>query len=386
MYQFSLSPSLSDLVSEHEYKQLVNDCTDATVFNDWPWLTTAIEHLPKKHQFVGISIRDHAQALVGFLPLYVAAESLHGLPTRVARFVQYPLGDRISILIQPQHHAAWIPLLNYLHQLSGPFWDCMIWNEWTDSQGFVEQSLQWAQDVDTPVHHRVTSHCPILPLDDVTEEEMVASYPSKMRSDLRRRRKKLDKLDSEILHIRPNADEVTPLVNAMRHTEAMSWKGDEGVGIFNSTRTQSFFDAVSARLAEHGQLDLSIINIDGQLASYKYGFYFRNTFFDYSIGYLPQHAKLGLGKILLDELVNKSLREGYTAVDASRVGATTQHLLLERTEQVIPHHRFYFFGKGFKGKLLAFIVTKAKPLAKSLRAQFRQWQAARSATQSKAEK
>ncbi|OUS24608.1 hypothetical protein A9Q99_23850 [Gammaproteobacteria bacterium 45_16_T64] len=386
MYRFSLSPTLTGLVTEQEYKQLIDGSVDATVFNDWPWLTTAIEHLPKKHQFTAITIRDNQNNLVGFLALQITPESLHGIPARVARFVQYPLGDRISILLLPDHLAAWPKLLDYLHQLSGPFWDCMIWNEWTDSQGLVDASLHWSKRKNSPVFNRVTSHCPILSLESITEEEMSASFPSKMRTDLRRRKKKLDKLDSEILHLRPSVEQVQDLVNEMRNTEALSWKGDEGVGIFNDPETHDFFNSVSKRLAASDQLDLSIIHIDGELASYKYGFYFRNVFYDYSIGYLPQYSKLGLGRVLLNELVNSSLRNGYDAVDASRVGSVTQHLLFERTEQVTPHYRFYFFGKGLKGKLLEFVVTRLKPMLKRLREQYRSRQQDQQNAALKAEK
>ena len=387
MYQISVATSMTKFVSEHEYRNLVEACVDATVFNDWPWLTAAIDHLPKQHQFIGILIKDSQSQLVGMLPLRIAPESLHGVSAQVARFIQYPLGDRIGVLLHPQHIEAWTPLLNYLQQLSGAFWDCMIWNEWTDTQGLLEKSIQWAETNDASVFHRVTSHCPILSLDFKTEEEKVASYPSKKkRTNIRRIRNRLSQVNSTTKHIRPTKDEAQELVDKMRATEAASWKGNEGVGIFNDPGTSDFFNDVSKRLAENDQLDISIIDIDDELASYKYGFYFRNTFLDYSIGYLPKHSKLGLGRLLLDDLVNAATEEGYSAIDASRVGANTQHLLIERTDQKTPHYRFYFFGKSTKGKLLKTLVVHIKPNMKSLRHRYREWQSSRGVTQGKAEK
>ena len=387
MYQITVATSMAKFVSEKEYRTLVDACVDATVFNDWPWLTTAIDHLPKDQQFIGVLVRNNDEQLIAMLPLRIAQESLHGVSAQVARFIQYPLGDRIGILLDPEHKDAWTPLLDYLQQLSGAFWDCMIWNEWTDTQGLVEKSAQWADNNEVTVFHRVTSQCPVLSLEFNTEEEKVASYPSKKkRTELRRLRNRLAPLNSTTTHIRPTKEDTPELVDRMRSTEAASWKGNEGVGIFNDPQTIDFFNDVSKRLAEYDQLDLSIITIDDELASYKYGFYFRNTFLDYSIGYLPKHSKLGLGRLLLDDLVNAATEEGYSAVDASRVGAVTQHLLIERTDNKTPHHRFYFFGKNTKGKLLKTLVVKIKPNMKSLRHKYREWQASRGVSLGKAEK
>ncbi len=386
MYQISVTTSLHKSVKEGEYRQLVDACTDSTVFNDWPWLLTCTEHLTEEQQFQGVLVRDDQSQLVGFISLCVTKESLHTIPLRVARFVQYPLGDRIAILLHPSHLAAWEPLLEFLNESSGIYWDCMIWNEWTETQGLLHRAEQWAKKNQTPFFHRVTSLCPILALEYSTEEEMISSYSSKMRTDLRRRKKKLNALSSEVFHLRPSTTETSGLIENIRKTEAASWKGREGVGIFNAPDTYAFFKDLSQRLAAYDQLDLSIVNIDGELASYKYGFYFRKTFYDYSIGYLPQYSKLGLGRILLDELALSALTKGYKAVDASRVGATTQHLLLERTKVTIPHHRAYWFGNSLKSKLLMILVIHGKPRMNLARKKYRKWIASREAIQRKAEK
>ena len=386
MYQIAIATSLSECVSEKEYRSLVEVCVDATVFNDWPWLSTTIDYLSEGQQFTGISVRAGESQLVGFLALRVATESLHGIPSTVARFVQYPLGDRIAVLLHPDHRGAWDPLLDYLQQLSRSHWDCMIWNEWIDTQGLLVQSVQWAEDNKASIFHHTSCQCPVLSLNFDTEEEMLAGLSKKKRSDLRWRTKKLDKLNSEILHFRPSAEETVDWLEKIRLTEAESWKGDEGVGIFNNSDSSDFFKVVSKRLAKSDQLDLSVINIDGELASYRYGFYFRNTFFDYSIGYLPQYTKLGLGRILLHELVNSLLREGYAAVDASRVGIVTGHLLAERTDDVVSHYQFYWFGNSIKGQLLKLLVVRVKPGFKLLREKYQKWKTARGAEIGKAEK
>jgi hypothetical protein len=94
---------------------------------------------------------------------------------------------------------------------------------------------------------------------------------------------------------------------------------------------------------------------------------------DYSIAYLPEYSKLALGRILLDEIVLEAARGDYEAVDASRVGPYTRHLLLERSQKTIPHWRLYWFRGNLKGQAIRFIVTVAKPIARRLRSHWQGW-------------
>ncbi len=385
MYKVSLHDQFTSAVKEPEYRELVNRSEDATLFNDWPWLSVWVKHCLAEQQ-LHLVVRDADDSLVGYVALQMNREHLHGVPARIARFIQYPWGDRVAILLDRQHLEAWPVLLEHLRQLSGERWDCMIWNEWFDTQELRQQAHEYAHNTGFVFYSRLTSQCPVLELGDTTEEQMVASYSSKLRSDLKRRKKKLAKLGGVIEHLRPDQTQVDGLVEKMKFTEAQSWKGDEGVGIFNDRQGADFFTEVSRALAANDQLDLALIWIDGELASYKYGFFFRDTFLDYSIGYLPQYGKLGLGRILLDELVLAGIREGYRAVDASRVGAVSKHLLFERTDKTVEHHRAYWFANGVKGRVLQVLVIFAKPFMKELRDRYRAWQRSRGKAQGKAEK
>lgn len=384
MYQLNVDSSLHNAVSESAYRQLVKETRDATLFTDWPWLNTTVRFCgTERRMFVTCHYQD---SLVAFIGLRVAKESLHGIPARVCRFIQYPWGDRIAILLHPEHRAAWPLLLEKLHELSRDCWDCMIWNEWFDEQGLRAEAAAFAARSRWNYYQRLTSRCPVYLLEGKSEAEIVAGYSSKLRSDLKRRKKKLDKLGGKVEHLRPDAEQADALVTKMKYTEQQSWKGDEGVGIFNDPEGADFFREVSRALAENDQLDLSLIWIDDELASYKYGFYFRGTFLDYSIGYLPQYGKIGLGRVLLDELVLAAAREGYRAVDASRVGAVSRHLLFERTDNVVEHYRAYWFSAGPKGKLLWLMVVYLKPMMKRLREGYREWRRQRGARQTKAER
>jgi len=370
---FTVFANLDAAVNAPEYRELIDHCPDATLFNDWPWLSTWNAHLVCD-QRVFLVGRTHEGQLVAFLGLRISDELMHGVPAKVARLLQYPWADRVGLLLHAAYLHEWEAMLDCLDAQSDN-WDAMVWGQWCDSQGLRERALVWSQKKNAWLHSVLTCSCPVLFINGNSEDEMIASYPSKMRTDLKRRRKKLEQMGAEIKHFRPNQNDAVALVEALKNSEAQSWKGDEGVGIFTHPQGAAFFADVAQRLAQEGQLDVALIYLEGQLASYRFGFYYRKRFLDYSVAYLPEHNKLALGRILLDEVVLSAAREGYEAVDASRVGSTTKHILLERTDQVIPHWRLYWFNKNTKGLLLKGLVTLGKPLAKRTRLKLRQLRA-----------
>lgn len=373
MITFQVFDQLSSAVDEHEYRALMACSPNATLFNHWPWLVTWLNHCDAD-RILFIVGRNQRQELVAFMGLRLDREKLFGIPVQVARLLQYPWADRLGQMLHQDYLDKWDLVLDKLFQVIADECDLMIWEQWHDSEDFRQRTLDWGRERSQSFFSMTTCQCPEYLLQGQTEEQVVASYPSKMRTDLKRRRKKLAKLDGVIEHVRPSPEQVESLYQQLKQVESQSWKGDEGMGIFNHPTGSEFFAELAPALAAEGHLDLVLAYIDGKLASYKFGFYFNNRFLDYSIAYLPEYSKLALGRILLDEIVLEAARSGYEAVDASRVGPYTRHLLLERSQKTIPHWRLYWFRRNLKGQAIRFIVTVAKPIARRLRSRWQDWQ------------
>lgn len=224
------------------------------------------------------------------------------------------------------------------------------------------------------------SVCPVFTLEGRSAEEVEASLSKSARQRVKRARKRLmQEKDVQIVHEVPGPEHLLARLEELRDVENRSWKGEEGVGVFSEGASWDFFRTLSPRLAERGQLDLGEIRIDGQLVSYRYGLRYRGVFLDYNLAFLPEYYKLGLGRILLDDLVADCAKKGYRAMDASRVGRHSQHLLFERADTLIHHWHLRWYNASVRGRAIWFLNEVLKMNAKRMRKLWREWKQGRAA-------
>ena len=368
----SWGSDLYSILDESEYSDLVDRIPSATVFNSWSWVSTCYEYLAESETARILTVRNAESRLVACVPMVLLREKKFGVVSRVVRLMGYPFTDRYTLLVDTSTDDSVLnATLSALKAEFGKTWDRMEWNELALDEGLVKSISAWAKQNNSLEVLQVTSHCPVLPLSGLSRKEIEAQYTSKLRSDLKRRKKKLlEHGEVEILHYQPAEPEVDEILDQLKRVEDSSWKGAEGIGIFSNARAFDFFKTVSRKLAKFKQLDIAEIRIDGALVSYKYGFKYDRVFLDYNIAYLPEYHRLGLGRLLLNEVILSSSENNYKAVDASRVGAQSKHLLFERSEETIRHMRWTWYGGTWRAYYHYVLNFAVKPIAKKIKARY----------------
>lgn len=359
-------------VTTADVQGLLADMADATVFIDWPWLSSCFDHAGGRAWF--LLVREPQGRLRALLPLQLCEEKRLGITHNVLRWLQYPFGDRLLPLLQadaPDIRGVVIEALRHT-----PFrWDCMIWNDVPDSGSLLADWREAAGTQRMALYMQKKSTCPILMLEGRSVREIDETLSKSARQRVKRARKRLmQEHQVEILHDRPRLAGLEPRLAEFKAVENHSWKGDEGVGIFSTPASWEFFQTLAMRLAERDQLDLGEIRIGGALASYRFGMHFRGVFLDYNLAYLPEYHKLGLGRILLDELVTDCMKQQYRAVDGSRVGRHSQHLLFERANVLLDHWQLSWYANTAKARGLRLINETLVVMARRVRAQIKVWQ------------
>lgn len=370
MYNIQHYSTLDAAVDQEEYHALVNIATDATIFNDWPWLTTSNKYSrADKHLFLTCRNQSSNQ-LVAFIALAITREKLYHLSIKTARFLQFPYGDRIGMLIHPDHLHAWEDILSELldSQKNRRQWDLMIWDEWVDNQGLITRAKEWATSNGRALLIKHGCNCPVVPTEETTIEERAAVLSKKRRTNIKRWRKKLNNFPHQIVHRFISTDDLESILKQITITESQSWKGSDEVGIFNNPDCRDFFLEISQFLAEKKHLFVSLLYIEDELASYRYGFLFRNIYLDYSIGYLPKHRPLGLGNTLLVSTLTEAIERKFTAFDASRVGKNSTNPINEWATAEVNHYTIHFFSSTLRAQLIRLLLCTIIPLVKKLKA------------------
>ena len=345
------------------YEALRLQVTDHTPFNHLGWLCAAEQALGAGER-LHILLGWEADELRLCLPLVAGRERFAGVPFRVLHHLGYPLADRLALLsllkgedMREALHLIRRQLPHALLQL----------NELSEPAGEESALTEWMAH-SSAGERRLSCRVPVHLISDADHQE-VSGDP---RYKLRRARKRIVACGAQVRRISPDALSMGPLLRAISEVEAVSWKGDEGVGIFASERSRQWIERAFTALAGQGLVRVVTLELNGHCISYRLGLLEQGRLYDYNLAFLPQYADLGSGRVLLEEWIRWGLDEHWRWIDASRVSLeNSSHQLHERMTGQLEHWRWSFYSWRPSGLALGLALRiwyRCKPAIQQWRA------------------
>ncbi|WP_433887137.1 GNAT family N-acetyltransferase [Pseudomonas vranovensis] len=345
-----------------DYEQLRQQLADSTPFNHLGWLLAAEAALTAGQQLQVLVGRDQGRLCL-CLPLVRGTERFGPLTVQVVRHLGYPLSDRIALLCDLPAKAAAQVLRAIRKQLPHAL---LQLDEVPDDAAAHSLLSRWARRSST---HEQRLNCRV-PVHRIVPEDRqeISGDP---RYKLRRARKRIAACGAQVRRVTPDANTITPLLDAISAVEELSWKGDDEVGIFSGRlRRQWMYQAFSA-LAALGLVRMVLLELDGRCISYRLGVFERGRVYDYNLAFVPAYAELGSGRVLLEEWIHWGLDDGWEWVDASRVSLhNSSHQLHERMSGAVEHQRQSFYSWRPSGLALGLALRlwqRFKPQLQRLR-------------------
>lgn len=360
-FRVAWTEGVDTLLGDVRFQEFLGRVRHVSPFVTAPWLRCAAAILVPADRRVHVVTVSRGDRLVAAMALTAGSERLHGVPVRTLRLLGDPLADRSPLLVERQDPGALAALLAAV--LRGPLaWDVAVLSELPDDATERTAIDDWNRQHGLAVEWQLSSRVPILDLSGRTPEAIRAAYSKTLRTRLSRSRKRMAQAGTlSVERLLPDPSQVAELIDQIKAIEDASWKGRAGQALFAAGPREQFMRAVSAALAQDRQVEIWLLRLDGVVISYRYGFRFRGAFYDYNLAYLPHYAAVSPGRILLDEIVAGSARDGLTTVDASRASMTTGNLLSDWTDAVIEHHRLRIYNTTLRGRLLHAMRTVARP-------------------------
>ncbi|RKS28437.1 acetyltransferase (GNAT) family protein [Pseudomonas sp. WPR_5_2] len=317
------------------YEALRLRVMDHTPFNALAWMSASEQALTAGER-LHVLLGWQGPELVLCLPLVASIERFGGLPFRVLHHLGYPLADRLALLAcldTADMRQALIEIrrrlphaLLQLNELCEPP-DASALGGWMNQSSTSERRLACR----VPVH-----------LISEADSQEVSGDP---RYKLRRARKRIAACGAQVRRITPDATTMGPLLKTLGEVEAVSWKGDEGVGIFADDRRRQWMDRAFTALAARNLVRVVVLELDGRCISYRLGLLEQGRLYDYNLAFLPQYADLGSGRVLLEEWIRWGLDDHWRWIDASRVSLeNSSHQLHERMTGQMEHWRWSFYS------------------------------------------
>lgn len=338
--------------------------TDHTPFNALAWMS-ASEQALSAGQSLHILLGWQGDTLLLCLPLVASVERFGGLPFRVLHHLGYPLADRLALLACLDAENMRKALVEIRRRLPHAV---LQLNELSEPIGAESVLTEWMVHSSTG-ERRLSCRVPVHVISEADRQE-VSGDP---RYKLRRARKRIAACGAQVRRIIPDASSMGPLLCAIAEVEAVSWKGDEGVGIFSDDRHRQWMDRAFTALAAQGRVRVVVLELDGRCISYRLGLLEQGRLYDYNLAFLPQYADLGSGRVLLDEWIRWGLDDNWRWIDASRVSLeNSSHQLHERMTGQLEHWRWSFYSWRPSGLALGFALRtwqRLKPWLQKWRAQ-----------------
>jgi len=345
------------------YETLRLGVTDHTPFNNLGWLCAAEQAL-REDQRLHILLGWEAAELRLCLPLVASRERFAGVPFRVLHHLGYPLADRLALLSllggEDMREALVLIRQRLPHAL-------LQLNELSEPAGEESTVTAWMARSST-AERRLSCRVPVHLISEADHQE-ISGDP---RYKLRRARKRIAACGAQIRRITPDALSMGALLQTISEVEAVSWKGDEGVGIFATPRSRQWIERAFTALAGQGLVRVVMLELNGRCISYRLGLLEQGRLYDYNLAFLPQYADLGSGRVLLEEWIRWGLDEHWHWIDASRVSLeNSSHQLHERMTGQLEHWRWSFYSWRPSGLALGLALRiwyRCKPAVQQWRA------------------
>jgi CelD/BcsL family acetyltransferase involved in cellulose biosynthesis len=157
--------------------------------------------------------------------------------------------------------------------------------------------------------------CPWLSLPG-SWDELSAAISGSLRSQVRRRRKMLEREGELVFRAGGEPGEgLERDLEAFLQIEASGWKGRDGTAILSRPETAQLYREFAHAAAERGWLRLYFLELDGATIAADYDCAFGGTNYFLKTGFDERHARLSPGLVLRAEVLRSSIEEGLSGYD-----------------------------------------------------------------------
>lgn len=146
-------------------------------------------------------------------------------------------------------------------------------------------------------------------------EDYFAGLSSKLRQNIRRRRRRLAERGEVELQVTRGAANLDSLLDEAFEVEASGWKGKEGTAIRSEEGTRRFYQEVAHWAGAAGLLELVLLRVDSRLLAFQYALVANGAYHLVKMGHDARYRSLGAGTVLTSEMLERTFRIGLQSYE-----------------------------------------------------------------------
>jgi CelD/BcsL family acetyltransferase involved in cellulose biosynthesis len=158
------------------------------------------------------------------------------------------------------------------------------------------------------------SRSPFLPLPP-TYEDLLASVSHDLRSQVKRKRRALEKVGPVRLRIVCGGPGLQDALEEVLRLEGSGWKSQAGTAILTDPALERLYRSFAARAAERGFLRLCLLEAGGETVAVDFDCSFGGIGYMLKTGYDERFRRYSPGLVLTAEMLRAAIDEGLCAYD-----------------------------------------------------------------------
>lgn len=142
-----------------------------------------------------------------------------------------------------------------------------------------------------------------------------AALDGKLRSELRRRRRRLEEQGTVELDLRDGSEGLDGLLEEGFRIEAAAWKGARGTAIAADPAARVFYDRAARWAAERGWLRLAFLRLDGRALAFDLCLEQGGAHALLKTGFEPELRQLAPGLLLREAMIRRAFELGLDSYE-----------------------------------------------------------------------
>lgn len=304
--------SLADLLDhQDEWEALLQAAPNGSFFLSPQWLTSWLEAFWSGRAIRFILIREDGK-LVGLAPF--VEDGAGELGCRVSlSFPVNPHSHVGDVLLSGRDGAAVVRAL--LSHLDPGRADFRLRLRRLDTSSPLAKALPEAAEqlgISSHVHERTEWAFARL---GPSWPEYLQGRGSHVRSELRRKRKKIEAAGALQIRCHSSAADCRAAFKDVLQVESRSWKEDSRTSLLAEPGASAFYGALVDRCAVKGWARIYVLHLDGTPIAHLVGVEFRQAYLALKTSYDQDYGGLSPGRVLVEHALEDSLQRGAQVFD-----------------------------------------------------------------------
>jgi len=288
--------NLTDLASfEDDWHRLLAGNQTRTTELTYEWNTDYWKYISKKSQLFVLIVKRQAE-VIAIAPLSLNKTRKFGIPIRELKFIAAGESNFQDFIIGEQHLKVLQCIEDYLSQ-HRKLWDIFYLTHVPETSTTVEFLLK--QNKEHFVYYVAAIEACLYALTDISWDEHLKNHAQSSQRQFRERMRRLRKIGEVEAFRCDNAEDLKIYLDTFFAMHRKRWGDTDTPSQFEDERYRNFYQDVSQKLFEKGQIDIYGLKLDGEIIAIQYAFFYDEIMVGQWQTYDIEYHKVAPGLVMI---------------------------------------------------------------------------------------